>query len=497
MHETVTFLSNDTTREDFIYDGSPLGGEELLQTGRSSYVGGFVKVAGEFEQVELIGITSPMYPRTGIGSGWITSDAYEWFVNGMLRELKAALPLEGVYLALHGAMAVRGVPQPESDLARRVRKMVGSSAVIVATFDPHGNEDETFFEGADLAFAAKYYPHYDEYLQGTRAARALIRSIRGDYRPVWACCKVPILAPTVSQWTGASPWSDLVQRALIWEARSPDLYVNVFFGFPWSDVVDVGMTFQAISNGDSDLAQTAVTDLAKFAWRKRRALVSAARPRSIREGVKRARTLSRNSVVVIADHSDRSGGATWVLKEVLDQDLSRTLIATVADRTLGQRLDEIGAKPGDYFDMTVGGGLAESDGAPVRVVGTMLRIVRTRSPAEHAGISWWAIIDFGRQNTLIVTPYLAQISEPAILTTLLGLDLSKFAIIALKSRVHFRRGFTDSGLAQHAIVVQPEQPFLGTTKLEALRYEHLDLTRYYPYGDRAFTPYCTSGIRRQ
>ena len=36
---------------------------------------------------------------------------------------------------------------------------------------------------ADMAFAVKYFPHYDEYLQGERAARTLVRAIRGDYKP--------------------------------------------------------------------------------------------------------------------------------------------------------------------------------------------------------------------------------------------------------------------------------------------------------------------------
>ena len=35
--------------------------------------------------------------------------------------------------------------------------------------------------------------------------------------------------------------------------------------------------------------------------------------------------------VVLADHSDRSGSATWILKEVIEQDLSDVLIATIAD----------------------------------------------------------------------------------------------------------------------------------------------------------------------
>src|SRR5260370_15327709 len=82
-----------------------------------------------------------------------------------------------------------------------------------APFDPHGNEDAEFLSQADFAFCAKYFPHYDSCLQGERAARMLIRAIRGDYTPATATVKVPILTATVLQWTGASPWMDVVQRA--------------------------------------------------------------------------------------------------------------------------------------------------------------------------------------------------------------------------------------------------------------------------------------------
>ena len=60
--------------------------------------------------------------------------------------------------------------------------------------------------------------------------------------------------------------ADLVQRALVWEAREPDVYVNVFFGFPFADVPDVGMTIQAMSNGDPALARRAATNI----WSDRR-----------------------------------------------------------------------------------------------------------------------------------------------------------------------------------------------------------------------------------
>src|SRR3954467_3244089 len=136
-HETVTFLPNDTTLADFVYEGSPAKDEALLAWEPRSYMGGFVKVAREHAGVELVGIESPLWPKTGTGSGWITQEAYETFAGRMIGELAAQGPFHGVYLSLHGAMAVRGVARPEAELARRVRAVVGPTAFVVGTFDPH------------------------------------------------------------------------------------------------------------------------------------------------------------------------------------------------------------------------------------------------------------------------------------------------------------------------------------------------------------------------
>ena len=124
-HETVTFLPNDTWLEDFVYPGSPARGEQLLGSGATSYMGGFVKVAREFDGIELVGIESPLWPRTGSGSGWVTAEAFETLAGRMTAELRLLGPFAGVYTCLHGAMAVRGVSRPEAELARRVREVVG------------------------------------------------------------------------------------------------------------------------------------------------------------------------------------------------------------------------------------------------------------------------------------------------------------------------------------------------------------------------------------
>src|SRR5581483_10147095 len=253
--------------------------------------------------------------------------------------------------------------------------------------------------------------------QGERAARMLIRAIRGDYSPAHAVRKVPIVTATVRMWTGASPWMDLSQRALTWEAREADVFVNVFFGFPFADVPDVGITIQVLTNGDAKRAAEIAKDIADLAWRKREALLSSTKIHSIAEGVALAKQAIANgeAPVVLADHSDRSGSATFLLKEIIAQDLSGVIIATLADAAATTKLQAMGAKAGDAFDMDVGGRVDESAGDPVRVQGTIVNAV------EGYG-QFWVVVKFGRDNILVLSTYLVQVMEPFSLAAL-GLDI--------------------------------------------------------------------------
>ena len=104
----------------------------------------------------------------------------------------------------------------------------------------------------------------------------------------------------------------------------------------------------------------------------------------------------------------------------------------------------------------------ESAGEPVRVTGTILQ-----RPSKAMASS--GVIQFGRGNVLVLSTYLVQIMEPLALRNL-GLDLGAFDIIAIKSRVHFRRGFHDNGFARTILLVEPPEPFLGTVHLDKLPY---------------------------
>ena len=85
----------------------------------------------------------------------------------------------------------------------------------------------------------------------------------------------------------------------------------------------------------------------------------------------------------------------------------------------------------------------------------------------------------------MLSSYQVQLMEPHSIAGL-GLDPAAFAAFAIKSRVHFRRGFDDSGFAKTILLVEPPEPFLGTTRLEALPYTAVNLADYYPYGNPKF-----------
>ena len=123
QHETCTFCpGGDVEVADWMQYSEPLSGEALLASG--SYIRGFAKQAREFGDVELVPLTSPVGVFGGSSRSWNTKETFDHFVDQMIAELEARMPVDAVYLALHGAMAVRDVPRPEAEIARRFRLLV-------------------------------------------------------------------------------------------------------------------------------------------------------------------------------------------------------------------------------------------------------------------------------------------------------------------------------------------------------------------------------------
>lgn len=474
-HETCTFCpGGDSDIERWTKIRSPYVGDDVLSAG--SYIKGFVSAAREYKDIELIGLESPAGVFGGSSASWSTENAFNHFLNRMLDDLREAMPVDGVYLALHGAMAVRNVPRPEAEIARRFREIVGPGVPIVGSFDLHGNEDEEFLRYADMAFVTKRYPHYDAGIQGARSARSLVRMARGTYVSTTATRKPGVITPTVLQWTGKSPAMDIMERARRWEAREQDVFVSVFYGFPWADVPDVGATVHVMTNNNPELADEIADDMSDYIWRVREDLFGEefAQPEVAASRAADA-FAAGDTPIVLADYSDRSGDATHALREVVARNLSGVLIATIRDEGALDTLTQSNAQAGDRFSMDVGGFAGPASGTPVAISGTLTYL----GPGVNFDVV--AVVEFGDRNSLIITPALKQILWTEELE--FGpLDPDDFDAFVVKSRVHFRRGFDETGYAKTIIIVDAPGPFVGTVHLDALPYENVELSNYYPYG---------------
>ena len=471
-HETCTFCPEPTGIAEWEFYGPPQRGDAVLEDG--GYIGGFVSQARQFDHVELIGALSPRGAKGGSSGSWITQEAFDKYANGIADDLKANMPLDGVFLALHGAMAVTGVAKPEAEIARRVRAAVGNIP-IVATFDLHANEDHEFLDTADGAFIVKRYPHYDAALQGERAARYLLRVIKGDYKPAKATRKPGVITPSVFQGTGVSPAMEIMERARIWEERAPDVFVSVAFGFAYADVADVGATVEVMTNGNQALADEIAQDMSDFIWMKREAFAGKKLPK-VKEGVAEAIAAAKagKTPVVVADHSDRTGNSTWILEELIRQGGKNFVVATISDAKAIDTL-KAGAKVGDEVSLEVGGYADEFANKPVKIGGTLEYLDRYQ---QHETV---AVIRFGDNNRLILTPVLDQVTDAGILDDL-KIGLENADMIVIKSRVHFWRGFVENGLAKAVVVI--DAPGLGPADLSAIPYQNAPVADLYPLGKK-------------
>lgn len=464
-HETCTFCPKPTTIEDWEYYGPPT--RDIIQP-NGGYIGGFKAMCEEYGGVELVGILSPRGARGGSSGSWITLEAFEKYASGICKDLEELGPFDGVLLSLHGAMAVTGVPKPEAELVRRVRKKVGSIPIMV-TLDLHANEDHELSDAADAVFITKRYPHYDTYLQGEQAARVLINTIRGKYRPVMATRKPGVITPSVFQGTGVSPAMEIMERARRWECRHPGVYVSVAFGFAYADVPDVGATVMVVTNNDQELADRIADDMSDYIWRMREAFAGKKLPKT-KEGVALAIEAAKAGKipVVIADHSDRTGSSTHILEELIRQGAKKFCIATLRDEKAIAEI-EAKAKAGEPITIEVGGWTDKFAGNPVKIEGK----VEFMGPSGRRDKV--AVLLFGENNRIILTPQLAQVTTPDYLKPL-GIKIEDLDIIVLKSRVHFRRGFYETGLA--GAIFEVDAPGWGPADLTTLPYKNIPKNIY-------------------
>ena len=149
MQESNALSPVETTLRDFeeahyvtgdalLRSVSP-GGHELQGFFKKAELAGFVDAArhsnGEFVPV-------PIFSAWASSGGPLSTNVFETLEQRMIDGLRAAGPLDGVYVCLHGAMGVVNIGDPESRLLRSARQAIGGGPVVTThaeTSQPTGS----------------------------------------------------------------------------------------------------------------------------------------------------------------------------------------------------------------------------------------------------------------------------------------------------------------------------------------------------------------------
>jgi len=482
-HETCTFCPNITTLEAWEKGGIRYGEEALNTEGEGkSYITGYKEAAEREKDVELVGILRTGWPATvGMGS-WLTTEAFDTIADRIMEGLKEAGELDGVLLALHGAMAVMGIPRPEAELARRVRKVVGRVPIMV-TLDLHANEDVELANAVDAVFILKTYPHLDAHEIGVTAARCMIETVRGNFKPTMAVRKPGIICASVFQASEHYPMKEVYDRCRWWEEKG--VYcASVAPGFAYADVPDVGFSVFVVTNDDHELAEEAAQDLSDLVWSLREALT---RPLpKAREGVADVIRMVREGTkpVVIAYHDDRLGDGTHILKELIDQGAKNFCSTSIADPKVLEMLAE-NHKVGDTITVRIGGWVHPISGDPVEITGRIEYLgsvdwVETGPMGKGAKrhLDLVASLDLDDNNHVVITQRLfAPMSADPLKA--IGIDVDSLDIVEIKSRVHHKAFWDTWSRVDYPI----DPPGTTPADLSTLHYENIPWD-IYPIGEK-------------
>ena len=350
-------------------------GDEVLGARRGVMGGMLDALSGrEAEAAPLLfGSTSP--------GGPLTDQCYEALRRELLDRLRAAGPVDGVLLALHGAAVAETVDDVEGDLLEGVRALVGPDVRVVATLDLHAHVTGEMVRYADGLLGWETYPHTDTYTTGQRGADLLLDAVSGSVRPCMALAKVPVLTGAVNGSTeGDGPFAALMRRAKALEARPGVLSTSVFLVQPFLDRPGMGSGALVVTDGDSDAARSEAADLAAEYWRRRRDFEpEMSRPRdAVRAGLE-----IKGGPVLLLETADACGGGAagdgvacvTALAELAPDALS---MAPVVDPAAAAACHAAGA--GAAVDLRLGHRVDPRWGEPVEISG----VVETLSDGRFA-----------------------------------------------------------------------------------------------------------------
>jgi microcystin degradation protein MlrC len=356
LHESNSFCTLLTSLDMFKREQPPWAAS-------NDEITGFLEGSAEHGLEVYLGINARATP-----AGPVTAEAFEALSAELIKRLVAAPRLDGLLLALHGAMFSEKFPHADAEILRRVRAALGEKLPIVVTHDYHANIPPDLVKYSTALLTYQSNPHIDQKVRGRKAAGILAGILRGEYKPTQALAKPGMLYNIRFQNTNLEPLLPVVEESRRIEKEPGVLAVSVSGGYQYGDVPHMGASVVVVTNNQPERAREIAERLSKMLWETRGKLQLNVPPPA--DAVRQAMGSDRFPVVLVEMGDNIGGGstgdATFLLSELISQKAQGWVVA-IADPGAVQLAAKAGV--GGVFDAPVGGKMDNMHGRPVRIRG--------------------------------------------------------------------------------------------------------------------------------
>ena len=468
QHETNTFAPTKASYAMFEQGGgwpTPQYGESLFE----AVAGANLPVEGAIQRLRSTNHSVvPLAWAAASPSAQVTDDAFERIVGGLTDLLKKALPVDAVYLDLHGAMVTESFDDGEGEILRRVRQIIGPRVPLVASLDLHANITQQMVNESDALTIYRTYPHVDMAQTGARAAMLIEDMLRTGKRPSKAFHQFNYLTSLPSQCNLIEPCQSIYLR-LTEISLQRNQSVDFATGFPMADIADCGMSCVVYGLEQFSVDQTIAEVKRMIEHAENDFVMELLSPddavqRAVGQGVP-------GRPVVIADTQDNpgaggNGDTTGLLAALIRHRVPDAVLGLLVDAPSAKRAHEAGQGATLEFELGELSGLPGhkplggrftverlGDGQ-FTCTGPMFKGFRMklgpmallRGTGDYHGVR------------VVLASRKCQAADQEMFRHV-GIEPKKHAVLALKSSVHFRADFQP--IAKAVLVAQAPGPALA------------------------------------
>ena len=482
--ESVSFLPQAATLQDF--ESQALRGAPILSElrGTNTVFGGFIEV-NEQEHVEMLPIV-----HTKLGAiGPATDEAVEFYCREISQAVAAeGDSIDGVLLFLHGAAWSLSNADPEAFYIDRVRAALGPDKPLIVALDYHGNIDANTLKNANAAFAYQLSPHTDAGDTGRRAARCMVRTLRGEIAPVWAIAKPQVLVPSIFSATSLHPLADIVAESRRIERKEAGYTdISVMAGFSYGDAHNTGFSVVCVTDAAPMRAKAIAEGLSARIHQSRHALYAPLPLYSPEQALDRtthrlALRTEPGRPVVLLEHADRMNDSTYLLRAVLARGMTRVAVPFLWDSAAAQRALDAGA--GNTVRLQLGGHSSEKAGGSLDVLAKVVwaghprfRVTGPYMRGMPVDLGVSALLDIDGISVSVVSSFAFAVDDDCF--SIFGQSLSDFDIVVLRSKTHFRAFYEP--VADEILIV--DTPDYGVADVMQQPYRRLNTQANFPFNE--------------